>query len=522
MCTGVEGLARPRTVAQERLAGVADARSAAARANTGVPPAWTVTDFLTQSRTPSGDWLAVIGGPLLTQGGELTQTAQDLLDESRGPEAEAEVVQALVRKAREVFRKDLTGDRDEKYRDFRRFLIDHPTATIDEAISALRRVGLVPTDLFEDIPPSCRAGTVSYPCRRCCWPMRLTADIVQCESDRCQHAGARFQRTHRGLIALGKMKRPSPIEVKDLLRLRRGAWRYTLQPGLIELELAAALRELGGVDVALWPALDSYDLHVVAGENEWRVDVKDWESTWYLAKHLERQKRRERQVIVVPEWRSRQPEILQQWNSDPNLDFMTFNEFVNVVRDRATPKGRHMRKRDKSKDRGKPDPSLEPLMQLAVDAALALVVRYLPAPCRLGDAILFTNGRLRLWDQWKEQPLADKKRIAKFMRFRPEALADRKVFLDQARKTLEQRLRFGHAAGEPQDVFEHTSGKDIAVLLEELLGEIEAGCSRSRVPSFPLAQGGATKLEFRYRDIGFGVPSGMCRVSPPRKTLGRN
>ncbi len=151
-------------------------------------------------------------------------------------------------------------------------------------------------------------------------------------------------------------------------------------------------------------------------------------------------------------------------------------------------------------------------MQLAVDAALALVVCYLPAPCRLGYAILFTNGRLRLWDQWKvKQPLADKKRIAKFMRFRPEALADRKVFFYQARKTLEQRLGFGHAAGEPQDVFEHTSGKDIAGLLEGASGR-----NRGRVLAVAGAfvstgpRRGATKLEFRYRDIGSRRPVGEC------------
>ena len=64
----------------------------------------------------------------------------------------------------------------------------------------------------------------------------------------------------------------------------------------------------------------------------------------------------------------------------------------------------------------------EPRIRLAVDTALALVARYLPEPWRIDAALLFANGRLCLWDEWATLPAADKKRIAEYLRLRPEAL----------------------------------------------------------------------------------------------------
>ena len=533
----------------ERLALVAHARAWAARANDGVPPARTVTDFLTLLRTPSGDWLDVIGGPLVTKKGTLTQSAQDLLDEFGGADAEAEVVQSRVgKKAREIFRNHPNGD--EEYRKFRQFLIEHATATVDEAIDALRPAGLVLTDLFDDIPPSCQDATVFYPCPRCGWPMRFIEDTVQCESDRCQREGANFQKTPRGLMALGAMEPPLPAEVNtDLRRLRRGAWRYTLQPGLVELDLAAALRLLPGVELTLWPALDSYDLHVEAGENLWVVDVKDWESTEYLAKHLEKRDRSKRLVIVVPEWRKRQTGILEQRCRGLNLDFMTVEKFVETVHSKTTQKARlprrrgipeqppdppppipaeacistrrgvtAVKKRGNSEDRGQSETPWELLIRLAADAALALVVRYLPKPWRLDDAILFTNGRLLLWDQWVKLPVADKKRIAKYMRLRPEALADRKVFMEEAELSLNAKTRFSHVDGQPHDVFEQSPGKKIADLLDELLDDLAGTSTRACLPELPPAQDNK-HLAFKYRGMDFRVPLEHVPKSAFKKTV---
>jgi len=148
--------------------------------------------------------------------------------------------------------------------------------------------------------------------------------------------------------------------------------------------------------------------------------------------------------------------------------------------------------------------------QLAVDAALALVARYLPPPWRLGDAVLFTNGRLRLWDQWATLPAADKERITKYLRLRPEALADRKGFLEEAEFSLTHGTRFSpvarDAAGQPDGLFQHASGKPIAQLLDELLGRLAARSAGACLPAFSQGQDNATHLAFSDRAIDFKVP----------------
>jgi len=144
--------------------------------------------------------------------------------------------------------------------------------------------------------------------------------------------------------------------------------------------------------------------------------------------------------------------------------------------------------------------------QLAVDAALALVAHYLPKPWRLDAALVFTNGRLCLWDQWATLPDADKERITKYLRLRPEALADRKGFLEEAEFSLAHGTRFSHVDGQPRDVFEQSPGKPIAQLLDELLDQLAARSSGARLPAFPQAQDNATQLELAVRGIDFRVP----------------
>src|SRR5208337_2148853 len=124
------------------------------------------------------------------------------------------------------------------------------------------------------------------------------------------------------------MEPPLQAEATGRKRLRRGAWRYTLQPGLVELDLEVRLRRIKGVEVVLWPALDSYDLRVKAGDSLWAVDVKDWSSTKFLANHLARQDRTKRLHIVVPEWRSDQIGILRQRCRGLNLQFSTDKQFL--------------------------------------------------------------------------------------------------------------------------------------------------------------------------------------------------
>src|SRR5271157_414092 len=320
----------------ERLAVVGRAMAWAARANGGALPARTLTDFLRLLKTPVEEWLGGSGGPLVQEVGVLTEFALDIIDEAGGADAEAEVVQARVGGTQATFADRDNGD--EEYRLFRRFLIEHATATVDEALDGLRAASLAPPDLFEEIPPSCHPvgpKAVCYPCPRCRWPMRFLDDIVQCASKVCQSEGARFLKNRGGLSAVGTMEPLESVQAAGRLRLRRAVWRYTLQPGLVELDLAARLERIPGVEVVLWPERDRYDLDVRAGEASWAVDVKDWSIAAKLAYYFHRHDPSERLFIVLPEWRRDHIAVLKDRCRHPNLHFYTVKQFVRTVRTKA-------------------------------------------------------------------------------------------------------------------------------------------------------------------------------------------
>jgi hypothetical protein len=116
------------------------------------------------------------------------------------------------------------------------------------------------------------------------------------------------------------------------LRLHRGAWRYTLQPGLVELDLYTRLRRMPGVSVELWPELDNYDLRLRTRGSTWLVDVKDWSCAPALAKHFLRNDRTEILYVVLPNWRSDQLVVLKDRCQRLNLRFFTVKKFVVMVR----------------------------------------------------------------------------------------------------------------------------------------------------------------------------------------------
>ncbi len=323
----------PRGAGSKKLAVVRRAMARAARAKGGALPARTLSEFLALLNRPVEEWLNASGGPLV-EAGAVTELALDTIAETGGADAEAEIVQARVGGTRATFAARDNGD--EEYPMFRRFLVEHATATVDEAQAGLLAAGLAPPDLFEEIPPSCKeyigAKEVFYPCPRCRWPMRSLESVIQCASNVCQSNGARYRKNRGGLSAMGAMDPPIPVPVNERLRLIRAVWRYTLQPGLVELDLGSRLGRIPGVKLLLWPERDRYDLHVQVGERVWMVDVKDWSSAAALADHLRRQITTKGLHIVVPEWRGDQVSLLRQRCHDPKLHFCTDKQFLRIVR----------------------------------------------------------------------------------------------------------------------------------------------------------------------------------------------
>lgn len=330
--------------AEKRLACARRGMASAARANKGESPARTVSEFLSLMKRPVAEWLGGVPGGPLVETDAPSEFAQDIVSETGGPDvnAEVEVVQGRIGEARKIFAKRPNGD--EEYRRFRRFIIEHGYATLEQAQVGVLAAGIAPPDLFEEIPSSCvisnPRGAVFLPCPRCRWPMRRHGRLIQCEAFVCRSVGAVFQEMEGGLIQLGACKPGPPIPRADHLRLRRGVWRYTLQPGLVELDLEKRLLRIPGVTVHLWPDRDRYDLKIQSSASTWMVDVKDWSRASALAGYFLRNPALEPLIIVVPDWRADQVSLLRDRCRHLDLTFYTAKQFLTSVRSKTGQKRR--------------------------------------------------------------------------------------------------------------------------------------------------------------------------------------
>lgn len=164
--------------------------------------------------------------------------------------------------------------------------------------------------------------------------------------------------------------------------------------------------------------------------------------------------------------------------------------------------------------------------RLAVEAALALVVRYLPAPWHLGDAMLFANARFHAWGQWAALQPTDQERICRYVRLRPDFLADRHCFLKEAVAALFHGSRFrfqgGTLGAEPSGTFEPAAGKPIEQLVDELMDRLAARCQTPGAPHRAEPTTGAPDLMLQDRHISFRIPvshvgagSGAQAAAPP-------
>lgn len=284
---------------------------------------------------PVGEWLPRSGMFPLVEEGEPTSLCMDLADEA-GASALAEVEQGVIK----AVMNNLIGREDEAeaYTRFRRFLVEHAHATEGAASEATQEVGLALSRVYQRIAASSivqvNGQDAFYPCPRCRWPMVVRGSLVSCHrSPTCLANGARFDLSEEGLVGLGRLSPPNAVAVDGMAALRPGVWRYTVLPGLEELDLAHRLQELPGTTVVLWPNVDDYDLDVVCGEYHWRVDVKDHSSAAGLARHLNEKPVRKQTWIVVPDVRRDQVPVLRRAVAEEaNYRFASSSELVRRVR----------------------------------------------------------------------------------------------------------------------------------------------------------------------------------------------
>lgn len=318
----------------DALTGLMAAMSALARAARGDLPARKPHELLALVAQPLSSWLPSDSDDMLIDAGAPSSYCYDL-DAEAGPDPAAELAQARVGESRASFALRQEGERE--YRAFRKFLTTHGHARRIDAIRAISPSGLGLGELYEEVPSDCRADrdgvAAFFPCPCCTWPMRVERVLVECASPRCRAEGARYRLLDEkgALTPLGARSAVQPVPLDDRVRLRRGVWRYTLLPGLTELSIAGRLECLEGVEVALWPQRDRYDLHVRCQDGEWRVDVKDWSDPVALARRLLARPAGEEFWIVVPDERQRQIPVLEERCRGGKWRFTTASELVRTV-----------------------------------------------------------------------------------------------------------------------------------------------------------------------------------------------
>lgn len=303
----------------------------AARA-VGKPVARQPHEFVALLSEPMSKWLPCGMEHALVEDGRPSSICFDI-DAEAGPDPAAELAQRRVGDSRSTFALRAEGERE--YRAFRHYLATHGYSKRFEAQRAIAASGLDLADLYEDIPSECRLRSSGedhfLACPRCTWPMRAGRDTVECASPECRAGGARFHRADETLTPLGDRLPPVPIPVADRVRLLRGVWRYTLLPGLAELQLASRLEAIVGIQVELWPQRDRFDLLVRRAGREWRVDVKDWTSPIALARALLRRSADADMWIVVPEHRRRDVPVLREHCRSLPYRFASAHQFCDEV-----------------------------------------------------------------------------------------------------------------------------------------------------------------------------------------------
>lgn len=122
-------------------------------------------------------------------------------------------------------------------------------------------------------------------------------------------------------------------------------------------------------------------------------------------------------------------------------------------------------------------------LRIAAEAALALTVRHLPPPHTVGDARVFSAGRLHLWDGWSRISDSDRLQIGRFLRLRPQGLEEDRTFTKAIEQALLNETRFRRTSDDvrPMDTqFEAVPGKRITDTVEELLAALAQ--RRGRLP----------------------------------------
>ncbi|WP_286901483.1 MULTISPECIES: hypothetical protein [Pseudomonas] len=244
---------------------------------------------------------------MLQTGGAASLLCDEILMEL-DPAKGWEQVQAIMLQIRDLCRNREQGEQE--YPVIRRFMVEHGMADIDQSLDFLVPIGVGFTALFEPIPLHSQLDGQIYLCPSCGWPMRLDQQHVRCGAQWCWHHVGSFEWRDAGLVSARSTRVVEPRSVDNNYRLKTGLWKFTLVPGLLELNLLQRLTKLG-LQPTLWPGVDKADIRFVVGSEEIEIDAKVWASSTLLCDHLANLPARPL-WIVIPDYQASHLQSLRE------------------------------------------------------------------------------------------------------------------------------------------------------------------------------------------------------------------
>lgn len=267
-----------------------------------------------------------IGETVLLEAGRMTEAAISLAAEyvvPLGLGVDAEWLPSWTRmRAEEIehatFMSFRANKKQDEYVRSRRFIIEHPAGSHEVVTDIASRMGIAGTASYMELADDQVYRTEEghrwwWSCAQCRWPMRVSGRRVRCwyaphrpvyEIQPGSRPGTapRLLRVDEGPP---RVQLPQAQDAAGACCVEAGVWRHIVVPGSTELRILREL-ESAAVQVEIWPELDAYDLHVVAGTETFKVDVKEYRSASQLIEKLRARPPRSDVVIVLPKDREEQ------------------------------------------------------------------------------------------------------------------------------------------------------------------------------------------------------------------------
>jgi hypothetical protein len=296
----------------------------------------SVIELERQLSVPIEQWLpeairADYTGPLLSSN-MTTHTSNGMMLELNASQLWEEI-QASVNRVKQACR--MRSDGETLYRNFRLFLIEHGVIDPAQARDVFVPLNLSLTEFYEPIPEHLRHNGLIYLCPECRWPMNAQRHEVTCDSAWCMDKKSVFVRNGAKLINRVNNSHLEGQASNERLMLKPALWKFTLQPGLLEIAMAQSFAK-HGIEAQLWPDVDRTDLRVSLRNAIQDIDAKVWVSAYELAKHIEQIPSHVSRWVVIPDYQKQNISLLNK-RCPPGVRVFTQRQCLSEVKKLANP-----------------------------------------------------------------------------------------------------------------------------------------------------------------------------------------